>query len=139
LAPALALLSRPSSRRARPATDEVFEASSSPTRAERESSASRELHVTRNALGAAWDQLASEIDRVNRPRGRATAAVREGVRRIVRLMLADGASRDEIRSALTRAVMGQHRSLDDVAPPPEVAVSEALLADVLHCAASVRR
>jgi hypothetical protein len=117
----------------------VFEATSSPTHAEREPSAGREPLGARNALGAAWDRLANEIDRANRPRGRATAAVREVVRRIVRLMQADGASRDEIRTALARAVMRQHRALGDVKPTPEVAVSEALLADVLHCAASMLR
>jgi len=90
-------------------------------------------------LRAAWEQFASEVDRANRPRGRATPAVREVVRRIARLMTADGASREEIREALVRAVMRQHRALDDVASAPEVVVSESLLADVLHCAADEGR
>ena len=54
-------------------------------------------------------------------------------------MTADGASREEIREALVRAVMRQHRALDDVASTPEVVVSESLLADVLHCAADEGR
>ena len=117
----------------------MFDAESSSTRTEREAPAGREHPGSRNTLRAAWEQLANEIDRANRPRGRATPAVREVVRRIARLMMAEGASREEIREALVRAVMRRHRTLDDVAHTPDVAVSESLLADVLHCAAGVGR
>jgi hypothetical protein len=113
----------------------VFDAGPSPTRTEHDAPVSREHSGSRGALRAAWEQFASEADRANRPRGRATPAVREVVRCIARLMTADGASREEIREALVRAVMRQHRALDDVASTQEVAVSESLLADVLHCAA----
>jgi hypothetical protein len=131
--------SRSKSRRARPAIDEVFDGGSSPTWTERDASVSREHSGSHSALRAAWEQLASEIDRANRPRGRATPAVREVVRRIARLMAADGATREEIREALVRAVMRQHRLLHDVVRTPEIAVSESLLADVLHWAAREER
>lgn len=117
----------------------MFDAGASPAWTEQDASVSREHPGSRDALRAAWAQLANEIDRANRPRGRATPAVREIVRRIVRLMTAEGASREEIREALVRAVMRQHRALGDVVSAPEVAVSEALLADVLHCAAAAAR
>ena len=117
----------------------MFDPEPTPTWTEREAPARREHPGSRNALRAAWEQLANEIDRANRPRGRATPAVRETVRRIVRLMTAEGASREEIREALVRAVMRRHRALDDVANTPDVAVSESLLADVLHCAAAAGR
>jgi hypothetical protein len=131
--------SHPKSRRARPAIDEVFDGGPVPTRMDLEASVSREHTGSRGALHAAWEQLASEIDRANRPRGRATPVVREVVRRIVRLMAADGATREEIREALVRAVMRQHRTLHDVVSTLEIAVSESLLADVLHCAADEGR
>ena len=114
----------------------MLDAGSSPTRAALDAPAAREHPGSRTSLRAAWEQLAGEIDRANRPGGRATPAIRDVVRRIVRVMAADGASREEIREALVRAVMKQHRVLCDVASTPEMAVSEALLADVLHCAAS---
>lgn len=130
------LSSRSLSRRARSAIDEVFDGGSARTWTELGAFTNREVAGARTPLGAVWDQLASEIDRANRPRGRATSAVREVVRRIVRLMLGEGASREQIRDALVRAVMKQHRTSDDMITPPELAVREALLADVLNCAAS---
>jgi hypothetical protein len=88
------------------------------------------------ASAQSWEQLARVLDRANRPFGRATPAVREAVRRIVREMMAHGASRDDIRGALTRAVTKHQRLLGRAAGELDVSVSEALLADVLHCAAA---
>ncbi|MDB4881335.1 MAG: hypothetical protein JWL95_101 [Gemmatimonadetes bacterium] len=85
-------------------------------------------------MHGAWEQLAREIDRANRPLGRATAAVRELARRIAREMRAEGASRDEIRAALTRAVEKRHRALGDERAEIDISAHQALLADVLHCA-----
>jgi hypothetical protein len=137
--PALALhRSHPSvSRRARRASDELFEAGSVASWSELGASGA---HGSTNAaapdaLRAAWDQLGRELDRASRPQGRATPAIRGIVRRIVHQMMTVGASRDEIRDALTRAVSSRHRGNGSTADKARRFVSDALLADVLQCAA----
>ena len=124
------------SRRARTATDDVFDRESarawvSTGSARDDSARAAPVRETEDV----WGQLARELDRANRPGGRATTAVREVVRRIVRELRADGASSDEIRGALARAVRRYHKLLGETQGDHDMAVSESLLADVLHCAA----
>jgi hypothetical protein len=87
----------------------------------------------------AWEQLVRELGRVYRPSGRASEGVREGARRIAREMTAAGASRDDVRRALTRAVQ-EHPVrvlLEQQCSAAGRSHWEALLADVLQCAADV--
>lgn len=87
----------------------------------------------------AMEQLAWELGRVFRPSGRATHGVREGARRIAAEMMAAGATRDDVRRALTRAVHEHpiRLLLEQQSSAPDRSHWEALLADMLQCATDV--
>jgi hypothetical protein len=88
----------------------------------------------------AWDRFTRELGRAYRPSGRAPDTVRDSARRIATEMLAAGASHDDVRRALTRAVQ-EHPTrvlLEQQLTAQGRSHWEVLLADVLHCAADVQ-
>jgi hypothetical protein len=86
------------------------------------------------AASQAWIEFRGELDGVYLPHGRATVAMRRQARAIAILMTRNGMSSEDVRRALTNAIMQHHCAIERQTGTGAFSFRTELLGDVLQCA-----